>query len=137
MREEPIATTYQGDFSNPDVDLTWDVGNQCFITGNRGQSSSFDDVDNGLTRLTSPEMALANYNEAMLRFHYWFFNAGGNVEPDDALIVMATNGITTDTIMIITESESSWSDPIEILLNDYISINRRDANYFSDFRSII
>ena len=88
----PEGTTFFGEPSNPGEDIEGDLGNSCFVTGNRGVSAAFDDVDNGGVTLVSPPFDLTDAESPILRFHYWFFNAGGSAALDDTLKVFLSNG---------------------------------------------
>ena len=50
----PIPTMFGSLLSNVDSDLSDDLGNTCFMTGNGGGGAGDDDVDEGIARLTSP-----------------------------------------------------------------------------------
>ncbi len=124
-RGEPDGTTYNGDQCNPDFDVSDDTGNLCFVTGNGGGGAGDDDVDNGMTILTSPVMDLSDYNTPVLSFSYWFFNdgGGGNSEPpNDALTVVVSNGEAEITIATYNVSISDWFESDEFFLSDVIDI---------------
>ncbi len=121
-RGEPIGTDTQGSQSNTDFDLPSDIGDQCYVTGNGGNDAGFDDVDNGTVTLTSPPMDLSNYADPILSYNSWFFNAGGNGAPDDALEVRISNGSDVVVLENITTSNSFWNTAVEFRLVDYIAI---------------
>ncbi len=99
VRGVPIGTTFtQNNVTvkvNPDVDVTGDFGNLCYVTGNGGGQAGTDDVDDGTTILTSPVFDLSNYTEPILSYYRWFYNGGGSGNPDDSLIVSVSNGTQT------------------------------------------
>ncbi len=122
-RGEPVGTDYQGNQSNPEVDVSDDLGDLCYVTGNAGGTAGNDDVDEGNTILVSPTMDLSTYNEPVLRFKYWFFNSGGGSTPNDNLTVTMTNGVGSPaTIMTINQSASVWMASGDIMLNDYLAM---------------
>jgi choice-of-anchor B domain-containing protein len=121
-RAEPFGTSYNGNSANPELDIEGDVGNKCYVTGNAGTSSFDDDVDNGYTILTSPVMDLTNYNVPIVKYSTWFFNDGGNVDPNDTLVVSVNNGITEVVLETISESNGAWNDAVEYSLSDFIDI---------------
>lgn len=121
-RGEPIGTFTQGSTpSNPEEDVDDDLGNLCYVTGNDGGSAANDDIDNGYTRLISPLMDLSTYNEPIVKYDYWFFNGGGDGNPNDNLTVTINNGLETVTIQEVLVPTNGWQE-IEISLNDFISV---------------
>ncbi|MCF8464143.1 MAG: choice-of-anchor B family protein [Flavobacteriales bacterium] len=107
-RGVPVGTTLNGQFSNPDSDAGSVCGSQAYITGNGGGSAGNDDVDDGVTVLTSPMMDLTMYAEPTVSFDYWFFNQGGNDTPNDTYLVKMTNGTTEATLASLSGSASQW-----------------------------
>ncbi len=121
-RGEPNGTTFQGQPSNTDDDISTDIGNQCYVTGNDGGGAGDDDVDNGTTTLTSPSMDLSSYNSPTISFYAWFFNDGGQGNPNDELVVRIDNGMTEVTLLTIDNNTNGWGGPYEFLLADFIDI---------------
>lgn len=93
----------------PNDDVTSDIGEQCYVTGNTGSSIADDDVDNGMVRLISPMFDVVSYNEPRLSVQTWFVNVGGNGNPDDALTLKIFNGDSTITIETISLSDPNWT----------------------------
>lgn len=132
---EPIGTTY-GLAANPEFDLPFDYGDECYVTGNGGGSAGYDDVDNGRTILRSPPMDLSQFNNPYISYYRWFFNAGGGGQPNDSLIVKISNGLTTVVIETTTDGdpyESLWKKKmikvdsyIQPTANMYISFDAAD-----------
>jgi choice-of-anchor B domain-containing protein len=122
VRGEPIGTDYDGAFSNTDFDVDGDLGDQCFVTGNGGGGAGNDDVDNGVVTLFSPIMDLSNYNEPKLRYYTWFFNEGGNGDPNDTLKVRITNGTDEVELETIAQSNSAWNPASEFDLAGLITL---------------
>ncbi len=131
---EPVGTTYQGGEANPELDVLNDYGDMCYVTGNGGGSAGNDDVDNGFTVLISPAMELlSKYEYPVFNYSLWFFNDGGNGDPDDKLEVGVTNGTDEVIIREITETQNSWevySDTLKdiIELTDDMSIFLRTSD---------
>ncbi len=122
-RGVPDETTFEGNVSNPGADLPGDFGNRCFVTGNNGGSAGNDDVDNGEVVLMSPLFDISNYNEPYINYHRWYFNSGGDGNPDDELVISISNG--TQTVVIETVDASSpnsnqWNQKI-IRVKDFIT----------------
>ena len=111
-RDIPIGTNaQQGPFA-PGTDSPTDTfGDFAYVTGNGGSNAGFDDVDDGITVLTSRPMDLTELINPAINFSYWFANAGGNGgPPNDAIVVRLSNGVTTELVEIITESDPQWLD---------------------------
>ncbi len=123
-RGEPNGTFYNNDPANPDFDISGDVGNKCYVTGNSGTTPTNDDVDQGYTLMTSPIMDLTSYNAPTVNYSTWFFNAG-NGTPNDALVISVHNGITDVVLETITESNSEWNEPAIFALADFIDITNQ------------
>ena len=124
VRGEPIGTTSGGYPANPDFDVTNDIGDKCYVTGNANTTDpSADDVDGGNTVLTSPTFDLTTYNEPQINFSWFFRYAGGNGTPDDHTYIRISNGLTTVTLRDIietTEPEAEWFAD-SIVVTNYIT----------------
>ncbi len=122
-RGEPIGT-YQnnGNIVNPEFDLGNDFGDQCYMTGNGGGGQGQDDVDDGVVTLISPVMDLSDYNNPILTFSYWFFNAGGSGNPNDELVVRVNNGNTEVVLATYDQSLSIWNQSEAFQLASVIGI---------------
>lgn len=119
---EPVGTTSSGQQCNPNFDVTGDLGDQCFVTGNGGGQAADFDVDNGIVTLYSPVMNLSTFNKPVLRYSTWFFNAGGNGTPNDALEVRISNGTDEVVLETITQSAGAWKAPSEFDLASLITL---------------
>lgn len=102
-RGVPNGTTFEGSFSNPNVDAAavTDAGASAYVTGNAvGGTAGTDDVDGGTTTLLSPvfDPAFFGADDVMISFQYWFFNDGGNTLQDDTLKIFLTNGTDTEVL---------------------------------------
>jgi len=121
-RAIPIGTLFENGFSNPGTDAEGDIGSFCYLTGNGAGSAGAFDVDNGTVELRSPPMDLSTYEDPILEFQAWFFNAGGSGIPDDTLWVEATNGQQTALLLTITEPGSNWRSFQDIHLADFLPL---------------
>ena len=122
-RGVPNGTSYNGGFSNANVDVDNDLGNQCYVTGNTsGGSAGTDDVDNGSTFLSSPTFDVSAYFEPQVTFSHWFFNDGGSTTHDDTLFIKLNNG--TDLVVIDTltndDVEGEWIEKT-YTISDYLT----------------
>lgn len=104
-RGEPVGTDYGNDFSNADVDVSGDCGDQAYVTGNGGGSAGSDDVDQSDMVLTSPSFDLSTYSDPYIHYHRWFFNAGGSSTPNDSIIVMLTDGSQTVVVDMLNPQQ--------------------------------
>lgn len=116
---EPIGTSLQGNACNPDNDVLTDDNNQCYVTGNAGGQAGTDDVDNGGVTLTSPSMLLGAYSDAVLTFSYWFYNGGGDGNPNDKFEVKVLNNGQSATVLTQNVSASAWRSSGNIHLKDF------------------
>ncbi len=75
VRAIPNATFNNGVPSNPGSDITNDIGEFCFVTGNASPSSGVgdQDLDDGTTILTSPSIDLSNFSNPILKNYIWFY----------------------------------------------------------------
>jgi len=109
-RGVPVGTTFNGQQSNPGSDAPGDCGDQAYVTGNAGGGAGADDVDDGNTILTSPLFDLTSVWAPELRYHRWFFNAGGTGNPNDRMRISLDNGTTSVVLeeITVTGSASAW-----------------------------
>jgi hypothetical protein len=136
-RGEPQGTSSEGFAANTNFDLPDDLGDQCWVTDNRGGGAGSYDVDNGMVRLFSPPMALASrYEKPVLSYASWFYNAGGNSTPNDSLVVRLTNGTDTITLETVQQSRSEWRerqsfslDTLPIVVTDQMRLLFEASDY--------
>ncbi len=114
----PIGTTAGGGQSNPGADVTIDIGNACYVTGNGGGGAGNDDVDDGNVVLTSPVMDLSNYTSAQFTYNRWFYNGGGAGAPNDELVVSISNGFAEMVLETVSNSNPSWGFPMNFTVLD-------------------
>lgn len=114
-RGVPVRTLFQNRISNISEDVQGDLGDMCYITGNGGGSAGDDDVDNGSTILSTPNMNLVDlYENPEIRFKAYFFNAGGSTTPDDKLDITLNDGTSFYFYGDISDNLDGWSDDIVI-----------------------
>lgn len=107
-RGDPFGTEDSGTQLAPEDDLTDDLGNEAFVTGNRGVNSDDDDVDNGDVILESPFMDLTIYNQPILEFYRWVYNDG-----NDPLEITIDNGLEEQVLSTNFSTNNEW------VLEDY------------------
>lgn len=114
VREIPVPTGLgNGTPVNPWNDVTGECGLKCFMTGNGSGGVGTYDLDGGPTTLTSPIFDATTYTDPWMEYDRWFYNGGGNNNPQDTFRVKITNGITTVTvekIHINNFAMSQWND---------------------------
>ena len=107
-RGVPIQSSFNGEITSPGADISTDLGNQCYVTGNGGGDGGANDVDGISTILTSPIINLKNSTNPVLSFSYWFVNTNGTTTPNDKMNIYLSNGIKDTLILSVTQSMNSW-----------------------------
>jgi choice-of-anchor B domain-containing protein len=110
-RGAPSGTFSGSIAANPGTDVTTDCSNKAFVTGNSGVTGSDQDVDGGVTTLTSPVFDLIGYTLPYVDYSRWFYNGGGSGSPNDSLNVYLSNGLTTvliESSIVSTPGFSTW-----------------------------
>lgn len=120
-RGEPIGTSGNFGQSNPEDDISTDISDECYVTGNGGGSIGADDVDGGVTILTSPNMDLSTYVEPVVKYYRWFANGGGFGNINDTLRVEINNGTQTVVLNRIFGSNSNIWVQDTFLLSNHIT----------------
>lgn len=119
-RGEPEAIFFGNDPTNPGEDLQNDFGDACFVTGlQAGQGAGSFDLDDGTSLLLSPEMDLTDYENPILRYHYWYVNTGGASTPDDTLLVYIINNGEEIPVKIYPNSTFAWVED-SIVVSDIL-----------------
>lgn len=120
----PNGTSYNtNNDANPAVDVSTDCTDKAFVTGNQANAGvGDDDVDGGITILTSPTFDLTNYVRPSLNYTSWFFNDGGFGTPNDSMVVYLDNGSTRAVVEVLTASspQSAWIGK-SFKINDFIT----------------
>jgi choice-of-anchor B domain-containing protein len=110
-RGEPVGTNLFGAQSNPDVDVNGDCRDKAYVTDNGGGQAGSNDVDGGNAVLTSPVFDATQFLNPYVNYYRWFFNAGGQGNPNDTLTVKLSNGTTTatlETVLNNTNGNGTW-----------------------------
>ena len=126
VRQVPVGTFFNGKTANPDADLPDDLGNFAYITGNNTGSLRSDDVDEGTTTLTSPDIDVSAFKNAIIEITPWFFNDGGRETPNDSLniyLIANETKVLIKTIKDTSRVSGRWLDPVQIYVD---SIFKRD-----------
>ena len=128
---EPEGTIYEGNQSNPGMDVDGDLGIECYVTGNDGGDVGNDDIDNGITQLISPVMDLTTYTQPIVKYRTWFFNDAGIGNPNDDFIISVSNGSDEVILETITESASEWRPESSFDLSGIINITNNMTMIFT------
>lgn len=108
VRGKPNQTEYFNDLiANPGTDGD-DAGLLAMVTGNGSRGADCDDVDDGRTTLTSPEMDFSKYTNPQLNYDVWFFNASTGVPLRDTLYVKMTDGTSEVVIDKFYGAAQEW-----------------------------
>lgn len=116
-RAKPVGTYLSANTAvNPPNDVNDDCSEEAFVTGNKGQTTSDDDIDNGSTTITSPVFDLTGFEEPYISYSRWFYNGGGGGSTvNDSLIIKLSNGITTANVEIVRSVNlpmSAWVNKV-------------------------
>jgi len=124
VRDTSVGTIFGNEVSNPFIDVPNDFGDDCFITGNDGGQAGNDDVDDGTVTLTSPLLDLSSFNDPFIRYYRWFFNDGGNGNPDDSLVVRISNGTDVAVVDVLKSAagNNSWNLK-EFRVKDFVTLS--------------
>jgi len=117
IRAIPLETNFDGTMVNPGFDSPNDLGSWAYVTGNADGSAALDDVDGGPTVLTSPPIALYDFEEPVIEFDYWFYNGGGSSVPNDTLRVSLIAG--NEVIEVLELSDNSLWNTEQIVIRDW------------------
>lgn len=124
VREIPIQVNNSGQISNPGSDIPDDLGESCYLTGNSTSTNAgAADVDGGRVYLKSPVMDLTTYQDPVISYNLWFYNAGGSSTPDDSLIVRLSNGFQSIVLETVKQSSSVWRPRSEFHLASLIAFS--------------
>ncbi|MBD3235509.1 MAG: S8 family serine peptidase [Candidatus Eisenbacteria bacterium] len=110
-RCDPNGIFDGGVWVQPEDDHTEDPGVTCFVTGNGvpGAGEHQNDVDRGITTLTSPLFDGSWFYEPFLKIAWWYSNDTG-FYVDDTLRIEVSNdaGASWVTLLETTESNHAW-----------------------------
>ena len=112
-RGTPIGIFVAGPdiFITPPEDVTEDIGNHCYVTGN--EADLFGGVlIGGDTDISSPYFDLTDYEEPFLSYSTWYLNVFQNGNPGNFdMYVKLSNGMETvylDTLTYPAFTEPEW-----------------------------
>jgi len=122
VREDPVGVWEQGVPVQPEDDAS-ETGTLCFVTGNEetGEQGE-DDVDGGLTTLSSPLFDLTDRVDVFVEYQRWYSNDTGYAPGTDNWQVRVTDddGASWHIIDFTTESTHAWygvSIPLDAIID--------------------
>jgi len=120
---DPIGT-YEDLPVQPEDDHTPDPGVNCWFTGQHtpGQSSGYNDIDNGVTTIDSPTYDVSGLGTVAVTYWRWFSNDQGNSPGEDPWVVQVSGngGGTWATVENTTASSSEWQQ-VSFVVNDLVA----------------
>ncbi|MCB0635146.1 MAG: choice-of-anchor B family protein [Lewinella sp.] len=120
-RGEPIGSyRINGAVASPEYDNPDDLGDACYVTRNIFGDVEQGDVDGGQIYLTSPPMDLTDFASPIISYQTFFYNAGGDGNPNDSLFVRLMNETDTVLLEVITESGHEWRDSSVFRVADFL-----------------
>ena len=109
----PTNQSFDGAPTQIAADIPNDIGIRCYATGLSGTSAGDNDIDGGITTLTSRTMDWRDYTGAEVSYHLFFANVGGQgTAPNDSVYVRLSNGTETINLPGLSESTFLWTDSI-------------------------
>ena len=125
-RVDPNGTYNGVDPVQPEDDHTADPGRFCWVTGNAtpGSGQGINDVDGGVTTITSPSINLDIDGVVILHYYRWFTNDTANNPNEDPWIVQVSNndGATWVDLENTTASDRTWQ-LMEFDLGSYVQLS--------------
>ena len=124
-RGVPEATFLGNEISNPNESYPDALGNKCYVTGAAaGGAVGANDLDDGITILTSPFIDLSEHENPVLQYARWFYNAGGFGNPNDTLKVFLVNEDGEFLLESIWGKTNGWKLSPEFLLKQKADMSK-------------
>jgi choice-of-anchor B domain-containing protein len=92
----------------PDKDLNGDIGDKCYVTGNKSSEVGEDCVKDGTMILTSPVMDLTTYNDPIFRSYLYFTHFNQNNQSLDSIKIYVENGLESKLLFQLSGSTLMW-----------------------------
>ena len=127
VRDVPVGTwnTQLGSegevpYVQPNEDHTPGEGlDKCWVTGNarRGANLGENDIDDGMTQLTTSNYDISEMTQPVLRYYRWYSNDAGAEEGQDYWLVRTSSdgGMSWTNLERTRQSDASWKAKIHIL----------------------
>lgn len=108
VRGVPLGTYNSTTPANAPNDVLNDCGNEAYVTGNTGTTSSDDDVDGGAAILTSPVFDLSGYVNPYLFFSRWKALYSGSTDSVKIFLDNGTTSVALENLSTSSSGQSSW-----------------------------
>jgi choice-of-anchor B domain-containing protein len=92
----------------PGADVTADIGNKCYTTGNSTDAVGEDDVESGTMILRSPVMDLTTYNEPIFRALLFFTSITFDQTSLDSIKIFVENGTEEKLLYDLPGATFNW-----------------------------
>ncbi len=106
VRDVPIGTSFAGNQINPGTDVSDDIGDMCYVTGNKSGAPNTADLDGGTAILTSPNIDATVVNNPSVGYYRWFVCRNLSGLGNDTMYVELSNGTETKRLETITPSDT-------------------------------
>ncbi len=118
VRDDPVGTQYNSLVVQPEDDHTPDPGVACFVTGNGnpGEDADAQDVDDGCTTLSTPAFDLSEVDRAIVKYWYWYCEAGYSLDDEFVVEISNDNGASWVELDRVEDKANSWNQ-VSIELN--------------------
>lgn len=113
VRTDPTGIVFNGVPVQPELDHTTGTGRRAFVTGNGvpGCGPHQNDVDGGVTTLTSPLFDAAGTFAPEISLWYWYSNDAGIYDDDTLRIELSGDaGATWTPVLVRTTSNHAWQE---------------------------
>jgi len=122
--DDPIGSEYNGQQVQTEDDHTAAPGVNCWFTGQHqeGQSAGYNDVDGGMTTLTSPTYDVGDLGTVEVNFWRWYTNNLGYSPNEDTWLVQISNdgGSSWSDVENTTASNNAWQQ-VGVVANDFFA----------------
>ncbi|MEZ4386427.1 MAG: C25 family cysteine peptidase [Candidatus Krumholzibacteriia bacterium] len=119
---DPIGTEGPTTPVQPEDDHTPAPGVNCWFTGQHtpGETAGFNDVDGGVTSLSTPIYDVAGYGTVQVSYWRWFSNDQGFSPGEDPWVVQVSNdgGANWTEVENTVVSNAAWQQ-VAFVLNDH------------------
>lgn len=106
----------------PDMDVSNDLGNQCYVTGNSSSEVAVDDVESGTSILLSPGMDLSGYLNPHISAQFWCTSFTQNQQSLDSIKMYISNGTEEKLVLAVKGDQLNWRN-LSFDVTDFVSLS--------------